>query len=145
MIKVTAWGLLAFLALVIPARASSANVFPFPAKIDQLDNGLKIVSVPLGNPDIIAFYTIVRSGSRNEIEPGKSGFAHFFRTYDVQGDPAGAEGRLRRAPDQAGAGTNGFTTDDYTCYYLVFAGRENLEKVVKTEADRFINLYYTRT
>jgi zinc protease len=41
-----------------------------------------------------------------------------------------------------GAGTNGYTTDDYTCYFVVFAGRENLEKVVETEADRFINLYY---
>ena len=30
----------------------------------------------------------------------------------------------------------------YTCYYTVFAGRENLEEVVRTESDRFINLYY---
>ncbi|MGD0782307.1 MAG: pitrilysin family protein, partial [Candidatus Aminicenantales bacterium] len=42
-----------------------------------------------------------------------------------------------------GAGTNGTTTDDYTYYYVVFAGRENLEKVVKAEADRFINLSFT--
>ena len=41
-----------------------------------------------------------------------------------------------------GAGTNGYTSDDYTIYFVVFAGRDNLEKVVKTEADRFINLYY---
>ena len=143
MIKVTAWGLLAFLALVIPARASSANVFPFPAKIDQLDNGLKIVSVPLGNPDIIAFYTIVRSGSRNEIEPGKSGFAHFFEHMMFKGTRQVPKAAYDELLTRLGAGTNGFTTDDYTCYYLVFAGRENLEKVVKTEADRFINLYYT--
>ncbi|MGD0782716.1 MAG: hypothetical protein ABSA30_07640, partial [Candidatus Aminicenantales bacterium] len=76
MIKFAAWGLTALLALAVSARPSGPNVFPFPTRIDQLENGLKIVSVPLGNPDIIAYYTIVRSGSRNEIEPGKSGFAH---------------------------------------------------------------------
>ena len=42
-----------------------------------------------------------------------------------------------------GAGTNGYTTDDFTCYYVVFAGRGSLEKVVKAEADRFLNLAYT--
>jgi zinc protease len=44
--------------------------------------------------------------------------------------------------NRLGAGTNGYTTEDYTCYYTVFAGRENLEEVVRTESDRFINLYY---
>ncbi len=43
---------------------------------------------------------------------------------------------------ELGAGTNGFTSDDYTCYFVVFAGRDNMEEVIKVEADRFINLYY---
>ena len=143
MIKISAWGLLAVLALAVPARASGANVFPFPAKIEQLENGLKIVSVPLGNPDIIAFYTVVRSGSRNEIEPGKSGFAHFFEHMMFKGTRQVPKAAYDELLTRLGAGTNGFTTDDYTCYYVVFAGRENLEQVVKVEADRFINLYYT--
>jgi len=42
-----------------------------------------------------------------------------------------------------GAGRNGYTSDDYTCYYVVFAGRENLEKVVELQADIFMNIYYT--
>ena len=121
----------------------SAEVFPFDYKIEELENGLKIVSIPLPqNPHIISYYTIVRSGSRNEIEPGKSGFAHFFEHMMFKG--------TKNVPTHAyvdfftrlGAGTNGYTSDDYTCYFLVFAGKENLETVVKTEADRFINLYY---
>jgi zinc protease len=143
MINYTTWGLLAVLALAVPARSSGTSVFPFPYKFEQLENGLKIVSVPLGNPDIISYYTIVRSGSRNEIEPGKSGFAHFFEHMMFKGTRQVSKAAYDEFLTRLGAGTNGFTTDDYTCYYVVFAGRENLEKVVKTEADRFINLYYT--
>lgn len=143
MIKFTAWGLAAVLALAVPARPAGANVFPFPYKIDHLENGLKIVSIPLSNPAIISFYTIVRSGSRNEIEPGKSGFAHFFEHMMFKGTKQVSKAAYDEFLTRLGAGTNGFTSDDYTCYYVVFAGRENLEKVVKTEADRFINLYYT--
>ena len=87
-------------------------------------------------------YTIVRSGSRNEIEPGKSGFAHFFEHIMFKGTKDVPREAYDDFLTQLGAGTNGYTSDDYTCYYVVFAGRENLESVVKTEADRFINLYY---
>ena len=129
--------------LTLPLTLQCAEVFPFDYKIQELENGLKVISIPLPqNPHIISYYTIVRSGSRNEVEPGKSGFAHFFEHMMFKG--------TKNVPTHAyvdfftrlGAGTNGYTTDDYTCYFLVFAGKENLETVVKTEADRFINLYY---
>ncbi len=134
--------LICFIVFAFPALTWSSVVFPYDYKIEELENGLKVVSIPLPNPNIISYYTIVRSGSRNEIEPGKSGFAHFFEHMMFKG--------TKKVPRQAyddfltrlGAGTNGYTTDDYTCYFVVFAGRENLEKVVETEADRFINLYY---
>ena len=47
-----------------------------PAKFG-LGFGLPGATLPLPNPNIISYYTIVRSGSRNEIEPGKSGFAWY--------------------------------------------------------------------
>lgn len=134
--------LISLLLLSAPSVSSSTGIFPYDYKIETLENGLKIVSIPLANPHIISYYTIIRSGSRNEIEPGKSGFAHFFEHMMFKG--------TKKVPREAydefltllGAGTNGYTTDDYTCYFVVFAGRENLEKVVETEGDRFINLYY---
>ncbi|UCE21149.1 MAG: insulinase family protein [Candidatus Aminicenantes bacterium] len=131
-----------FLLLSIPPMLQSSKIFPYDYKIEVLDNGLKVVSIPLDNPHIISHYIIIRSGSRNEIEPGKSGFAHFFEHMMFKG----TEDMPKEAYDdfltKLGAGTNGYTTDDYTCYFVVFAGRENLEEVVKTEADRFINLRY---
>jgi zinc protease len=127
-----------FLLLIIPFMLHSSDIFPYNYKIEQLENGLKVVSIPLPeNPNIIAYYTIVRSGSRNEIEPGKSGFAHFFEhmmfkdTKDIPSEVY--EGILT----ELGAGTNGYTSDDYTIYFVVFAGRENLEEVARLQADKF--------
>ena len=120
----------------------SSDIFPYKYKIEELGNGFKVISIPLDNPNIISYYTIVRSGSRNEIEPGKSGFAHFFEHMMFKGTKNIPRPVYDDFLTQLGAGTNGYTTDDYTCYFVVFAGRENLESVVKTEADRFINLYY---
>lgn len=130
------------LLLTIPAALHSAKIFPYDYKIEELENGLKIVSIPLDNPHIISFYTIVRSGSRNEIESGKSGFAHFFEHMMFKGTKDVPREDYDDFLTLLGAGTNGYTTDDYTCYFVVFAGQENMENVVKTEADRFINLYY---
>ena len=74
-----------WLLLSIPTALFSANIFPYDFKIETLENGLTVVSIPLDNPHIISYYTIVRSGSRNEIEPGKSGFAHFFEHMMFKG------------------------------------------------------------
>ncbi len=133
-----ALGLLVCFPLMLPGT----EIFPFDYKIEQLENGLTIVSIPLDNPHIISYYTIIRSGSRNEVEPGKSGFAHFFEHMMFKGTKAVPREAYNAYLTRLGAGTNGYTTDDYTCYYTVFAGRDNLEEVVRTEADRFINLYY---
>ncbi|MEW5900173.1 MAG: pitrilysin family protein [Acidobacteriota bacterium] len=127
-------------ALPLPSRGS--DIFPYESKIEELPNGLKVISIPLPNPHIISYYMIVRSGSRNEVEPGKSGFAHFFEHMMFKGTKKVPRAAYDEFLTRLGAGTNGYTTDDYTCYFVVFAGRENLEKVIETEADRFINLYY---
>jgi zinc protease len=125
-----------------PAAAGTPGVFPYEYRIETLENGLKVVSIPLTNPDVIAYYTIVRAGSRNEVEPGKSGFAHFFEHMMFKGTKTVPRPAYDDFLTRLGAGTNGYTTDDYTWYFVVFAGRENLEAVVRTEADRFINLDY---
>lgn len=131
-----------FLLLLISSHLQSSQVFPYNYRIEELDNGLKVVSIPLKNPNIISYYTIVRSGSRNEIEPGKSGFAHFFEHMMFKGTKTMPREAYDNFLTRLGAGTNGYTTDDYTCYFVVFAGREHLEDVVRVEADRFINLYF---
>lgn len=130
------------LILAAPMILQASKIFPYDYNVVELENGFKVVSIPLPNPNIISYYTIVRAGSRNEVEPGKSGFAHFFEHMMFKGTENMSPEEYDNFLSEIGAGTNAYTTDDYTCYYVVFAGRENLESVVKAEADRFINLYW---
>lgn len=143
MTKFTAATLILLLLLSVPSFLKGSKVFSYDYQIEVLENGLKVISIPLNNPHIISYYTIVRSGSRNEVEPGKSGFAHFFEHMMFKGTQKFPREVYEDILTKLGAGTNGYTTDDYTCYYVVFAGGENLEKVVELQADIFINLYYT--
>jgi zinc protease len=130
-------------ATMAAPQGGDTGIFPYAVKVEVLENGLKVVSVPLPNPDIISYYTVVRSGSRNEIEPGKSGFAHFFEHMMFKGTKQMPKADYDEVLARLGAGTNGYTTDDFTCYSIVFAGRGSLEKVVRAEADRFLNLAYS--
>ncbi|KPJ69885.1 hypothetical protein AMJ44_01625 [candidate division WOR-1 bacterium DG_54_3] len=143
MTKFTSAALILLLFLSAQSLLKGSKVFPHDYKIEELENGLKVVSIPLNNPNIISYYTIVRSGSRNEVEPGKSGFAHFFEHMMFKGTKKFPREVYDDIITKLGAGRNAFTSDDYTFYYVVFAGRENLEKVLELEADKFMNIYYT--
>jgi zinc protease len=121
--------------------AARGKIFPFPYSVDDLPNGLRLVTVPLSSPNVVAHYVVVRAGARNEVEPGKSGFAHFFEHMMFRGTDRFSADAYDALMKAIGAETNAFTTDDYTCYHTLF-GKEDLEKVVEIEADRFQNLKY---
>jgi zinc protease len=123
-------------------RARAKDIFPYPVHTRTLENGLKVVMIPFDSPGIIAYYTIVRTGSRNEIEPGKSGFAHFFEHMMFRGTEKFSSEAYNELFKELGSDANAFTTDDYTCYHALF-GKEGLEKVIEAEADRFQNLKYS--
>ena len=73
------------------AAATSAtkggDVLPFKATEKTLPNGLKVIVVPTGFPNLVSVHIPVQTGSRNEVEPGKSGFAHFFEHMMFRGTP----------------------------------------------------------
>lgn len=126
----------------------SINMFaetklPFQIYKKILENGLTVVAVPLKTPDIVAFYTVVRAGSRNEVEDGKSGYAHFFEHMMFRGTKNYSSEEYNKILKEMGADSNAYTTDDFTCYHIV-APKENLEKIFKIESDRFINLSYSK-
>jgi len=121
--------------------AGSRPTFPYPVVETVLDNGLTVVAVPLDTPGIAAHYVAVRAGSRNEIEPGRSGFAHFFEHMMFRGTTRFPPERYNDVLKGLGADGNAFTTDDWTCYHVV-AASEALSTVMDLEADRFMNLKY---
>ncbi len=117
------------------------KVFPFPIRRTSLDNGLSVLSVPFDSPGIIAYYTVVRTGSRNEVEKGLSGFAHFFEHMMFRGTDRYPQAKYNDVLKALGANANAFTTDDWTCYHMTVPSSA-LGKAVEIEADRFRNLKY---
>lgn len=117
-------------------------VFPFPVSVFELANGLKVVGVEYDSPGIVAYYTVVRTGSRNEVEPGFSGYAHFFEHMMFRGTEAYPTDAYNEAIKRLGADSNAFTTDDWTTYHTV-ASADALETIIELESDRFLNLSYS--
>ena len=117
-------------------------MFPFPVSVFELDNGLKVAGVEHDSPGIVAYYTIVRTGSRNEVKPGFSGYAHFFEHMMFRGTEKYPSEAYNAVIRQMGADANAFTTNDWTAYHLV-ASSDALETIVDIESDRFLNLRYT--
>jgi zinc protease len=65
--------------------ASEDRVFPFTYEVLELENGFRTYLIKAGAPGQIAYVSFVRTGSRDEVEPGKSGFAHFFEHMMFRG------------------------------------------------------------
>jgi zinc protease len=133
------------LALVLAPVGSAvaqqpAGIFPFDYRLVELENGFKAYFIKAGAPDQIAYVSVVRTGSRDEWEPGRSGFAHFFEHMMFRG--------TEKYPNydgvtaEMGAARNAFTSNDRTVYYLV-ASNEYLEQIIDLESDRFMNLSYS--
>ena len=118
------------------------DVFPFPVSVFELDNGLKVVSVEYDSPGIVAYYTIVRTGSRNEVDPGFSGYAHFFEHMMFRGTEKYSTDAYNAVIKRMGADSNAFTTDDWTAYHIV-ASADALETIIDIESDRFLHLQYS--
>lgn len=122
-------------------QKSKDDLLPFEATEKTLPNGLKVIIVPTGFPNIASIQIPVQTGSRNEVEAGKSGFAHFFEHMMFRGTKTYPPEKYQEILTRAGARQNAYTTDDYTNYHITFA-KEDLETMLKIEADRFQNLSY---
>jgi zinc protease len=125
-----------------PDKESVSRIFDIPYLMRDLDNGLRVIAVKTDYPDIVNLQIIVQAGSRNEVENGKSGFAHFFEHMTYHGTKKYSSDAYAGILKKAGADTNGFTRDDYTNYYINFT-KPDLEKMLELEADRFQNLDFT--
>jgi len=121
------------------AAAQDGGIFPFDYRLVELDNGFKAYLIKAGAPGQIAYVSMVRTGSRDEVEAGKSGFAHFFEHMMFRGTDKYPNYDL--ITSQMGASRNAFTGNDLTVYYLV-ASSDYLAQIIDLESDRFQNLNY---
>ncbi len=128
--------------VALPAAAAEpAKIFPYKAHVETLDNGLQVILVPMSSGGLVAYWTLVRTGSRDEFEQGRSGFAHFFEHMMFRGTKKYPAGLYQSKLTGIGADGNAYTTDDYTAYHLGIT-RDDVELVMELESDRFQNLEY---
>ncbi len=124
------------------ASSSSADVFPFAVHERTFENRLRAIVIPYDSPGIVSFYLIVRTGSRDEVEPGHSGFAHFFEHMMFRGTERYPTEKYNDVLKRMGADANASTYDDRTVYYMTGPAK-GFETMVEIETDRFKNLKYT--
>lgn len=118
------------------------RVFNQAYDMRTLDNGLKAIVVKTDYPEVVSLQIPVQTGSRNEVEPGKSGFAHFFEHMMFRGTENYSQEEYGAMLKEMGADQNAYTTDDYTNYHVTFV-KDDLEKMLELEADRFKNLKFS--
>jgi zinc protease len=136
--------IIASLVLCLPLLGlaqQTRKAFAYDYTIDNLPNDLRLITIPTDYPNLVALYIVVQTGSRNEIEKGKSGYAHLFEHLMFRGSERYSGQERDAILKKAGADANAYTTDDRTVYHEVFS-KDDLDKVLEIEADRFQHLKY---
>ncbi|MEL6615262.1 MAG: pitrilysin family protein, partial [Bacteroidota bacterium] len=125
-----------------PEASDDDAIYPFDYQVRDFDNGLRAVVVPTGLPDIVSVQIVMGTGSRDEIEPGRSGFAHFFEHMMFRGTETMSADAYQTALKRMGGDQNAYTSNDRTVYHTTLL-TEDLDEMLAMEADRFQNLQYS--
>jgi zinc protease len=131
--------LFALSLLAAVSLLAAGKIFPYPYVQADLPNGLRLITIQTDYPNIVSLFIVVGAGSRNEVEPGKSGFAHLFEHLMFRGTPEFSPERYQSELESAGAASNAFTSDDLTAFHTTFS-KEDLPRILSMEADRFAHL-----
>ena len=125
------------------AAQDGASFFPYDYHQETLDNGLTVILIPMEAGGLLSYWTVVRTGARDEVEKGRTGFAHFFEHMMFRGTEKIPAEVFNETVTRIGANSNAYTTDDYTAYHMDIAAAD-LETVMELESDRFQNLSYSK-
>jgi zinc protease len=138
------WKYLLFMCLVAVLFGADApqKTFPFSYTQEDLPNGLRLVTIPAEFPNIVSVFVVVQTGSRNEVEAGKTGFAHLFEHMMFRGTDKFPPEQYGDVLKRTGAASNASTNNDATTFHTTIS-KEDLPEILAMEADRFQNLKYT--
>lgn len=137
--------LIVFMLFMDIARSEtpeSTKILPYPIYQKKLSNGVNVVTVPYDSPGLAAFFIVMRVGSREEIEQGKTGFAHFFEHMMFRGTEKYPKEKYSEILKSIGASANANTSIDRTVYHMT-GNASMLDKMFEIEADRFMHLKYS--
>ena len=121
--------------------AQPQKVFPYEYSQEDLPNGLRLITVPTDYANIVAVYIVVQTGSRNEVEPGHTGFAHLFEHLMFRGTPKYPAGEIQPDAEPHRRGIERLhQRRPHGLPHHLLQGRPG--HVLAMEADRFQHLKY---
>ena len=119
------------------AEPTERPILPADTRMETLENGLKVVVVPLNTPGLVSVQTWMDVGARDEVVPGTTGYAHFFEHLMFHGSRAlpraDRERALRGSPSMR---TPGRITPSTTRW-----PPPSLTRLLEIEGDRFARLH----
>ncbi len=132
----------ACLALCLASANVQALILPQKPQVETLGNGLTVVTVPWDSPGMVSYFSLVRTGSRDEVDRNHTGFAHLFEHMMFRGTRRMPKKKYEAKIQEFGADNNAFTWLDLTCFTITVP-REVLPELIEIEADRFRKLHYS--
>ncbi|MBW2261067.1 MAG: insulinase family protein, partial [Deltaproteobacteria bacterium] len=101
------------------ARVVKGKVLPVDFDIRTLSTGLTVSLVEFDSPGLVAYFTAMRVGSRDEVEPGHSGFAHLFEHMMFRGTKEMPGNVYDNKVQALGADSSAWTWTDQTVYFFI--------------------------
>src|SRR5258706_15645498 len=102
------------LAAAAILAADPPKTFPFTYPQEDLPNGLRLVTIPTDSPNLVSIYIVVQTGSRNEVEPWNTRFAHLFEPLMFRGTEKYSPEKYQDLLSRAGGAPNASTSPDPT-------------------------------
>jgi zinc protease len=133
--------LAALFALALFGAPPPASAGVFNAETFTLDNGLQVVVIPNHRAPVVTHMVWYKAGAADGA-PGKNGIAHFLEHLLFKGTKTMPPGAFSKEVARVGGNENAFTGQDYTSFFQSVA-KEQLEMVMRFEADRMVNLVLT--
>jgi zinc protease len=105
-----------------------------------LDNGLTVLVRESHAAPVASCWAGYRVGVRNE-RPGITGASHWVEHMTFKGTAQLGKGDIFRLTARHGGGNNGFTSDDFTCYYETLPSAQ-LELALLIESERMAHALF---
>jgi predicted Zn-dependent peptidase len=102
-----------------------------------LDNGLRIITVPMKESQTAIGMVMVEAGSDYE-DKKINGLSHFLEHMCFKGTENRTLGQINEELDALGAVNNAFTGNEYTGYYAK-ARFKKIDKIIEIVSDMYIN------
>jgi len=131
-------------AAVLPSAPALAKLFAVGrrnAETFTLANGLQAIVLPSRRAPIVTQVVVYKVGSADETF-GHTGAAHFLEHMMFKGTDKVPSGEFSRIVSRNGGRDNAYTTFDSTGYHQTIAA-DQLELVMRMEADRMVNVHIT--